>query len=242
MCYRYSVPGPDLLKKTFQANISFDWEKKYHIGGFDFPKAPIITDKKPKEIVLFKWGLIPYWVKDENYANNIRQRTANARAETIYEKPAFRNAAKNKHCLVLADGFFEWRWIGGKSFPYYIHLKNHKPFSMAGLWEKWKNPLNNDEVDTYTIITCDANPLMAKIHNKKQRMPVILKEDNWNKWIQNTDKEESLNLLKPYNEDDMEAYTISKLITAKDQDPNVPEVIKPFDYKILKSYEQRGLF
>ncbi len=243
MCYRYSVPGPDLLKKTFQANISFKWERKYHIGGFDFPKAPVITADDSKEILLFNWGLVPYWVKNEDSANDIRQRTANARGETIYEKPAFRNAAKNKHCLVLADGFFEWRWISGKSFPYYIHLKNHKPFAMAGLWENWKNPSNNESILTYTIITCDANALMAKIHNKKQRMPVILKENDWKKWInKDISKDESLNLLRPYDENDMKAYTISKLIAEKDKNHNIQDIIKPFNYPILKSYEQRGLF
>lgn len=243
MCYRYSVPGPDLLKKTFQAKMNVEWERKFHIGGFDFPKAPVIINDDPNEILLFNWGLIPHWVKDIESANSIRQRTANARAETIYEKPSFRNAAKNKHCLVLADGFFEWRWIGGQSFPYYIHLTNHKPFAIAGLWESWKNPDNNEYLCTYTIITCDANPLMAKIHNKKQRMPVILKENDWKKWLEkDIDKEDPLSILKPYDETDMKAYTISKLITAKDKNPNVPEVLEPFNYTRLKSFEQRGLF
>jgi len=243
MCYRYSVPGPDLLKKTFQASFNFKWERKFHIGGFDFPKAPIITNNNPDKIKLFNWGLIPFWIKDEKSAKDIRQRTANARSETIFEKPAYRSAAIRNHCLVLADGFFEWRWIGGKSFPYYIHLRDHKPFAMAGLWENWKNPIDNKDVFTYTIITCDANALMAKIHNKRQRMPVIFNKTNWVKWIdKDISKEESLTLLKPYNGNDLEAYTISKLITKKDININVPDVLKPFNYPILKSFEQRGLF
>jgi len=244
MCYRYSVPGPDLLEKKFQAKLKMKFERKFHVSGFDFPKLPVITNEEPKQIDLFHWGLIPFWIKDEKTATEIRQRTANARCETIFEKPSFRQSAKNKKCLVLADGFFEWRYFQGKNYPYYIYLKNKEPFAMAGLWDLWKNPITGEKVYTYTIITTEANPLLAKIHNKKKRMPVILKEYDYKNWLDiNLEKEKIMSLLSAYDENEMDAYTISKLITDKEHNPNVSEVLEPFTYKELDSNSgQTSLF
>jgi putative SOS response-associated peptidase YedK len=244
MCYRYSVPGPDNVKKTFQVKIGTSFEKRYHVGAFDNIKLPIITNENPEQTDLFNWGLIPFWVKDETTAEDIKQRTVNARSETIFEKPAFRSSASRKHCLVLADGFFEWRYYNGINYPYYIKLKNKDAFAMAGLWDCWDNKTTGEHVYTYTIITTEANPMMAKIHNKKKRMPAILKEEDSKKWISDSiTKKESMSLLVPFDEKKMEAYTISKLITAKDQNANVPAVIKPFQYNALEPLSsQKSLF
>lgn len=244
MCYRYSVPGPDVVKKTFQIKLGNNFEKRYHVGAFENVKLPVISNENPKQVELFNWGLIPFWVKDEKTANDIKERTVNARSETIFEKPAFRSSAGKKHCLVIADGFFEWRYFQGKNYPYYIKLKNREAFSIAGLWDCWDNKTTGEQIYSYTIITTEANPLMAKIHNKKKRMPAILKKDDEQKWISTSiSKEETLNLLKPFDETEMDAYTISKLITAKGEDPNVPAVIKPFQYNNLEPLDsQRSLF
>ena len=244
MCYRYSVPGPDAVKKTFQVKINKDFKKYYHVGVFDNPQLPVITNEKPDEVELFHWGLIPFWVKDSKTAEDIRQRTANARSETIFEKPSFRHLAGKKHCLVISDGFFEWRWYKGKNYPYYIRLKNHKPFAIAGLWDSWKDKKNEDAVFSYTIITTDANPLMAMIHNKKKRMPAILDKKNYKNWIKNDlSKDETMNMLKIFDENKMEAYSISKLITSKDENPDTAEVIKPFQYNDLEPLPtQKTLF
>jgi len=244
MCYRYSVPGPDVVKKTFQVKISSNFEKRYHVGAFEDVKLPVITNENPKQVDLFNWGLIPFWVKDEKNANEIKERTVNARSETIFEKPAFRGSAGKKHCLVIADGFFEWRYYQGLNYPYYIKVKDKEAFAMAGLWDCWTNKKTEEKVYSYTIITTEANPLMAKIHNKKKRMPAILNKEDEIKWICNDiDKTMVMNILKPFDENKMEAYTISKLITAKGQDPNVSVVIEPFKYNNLEPLpSQTSLF
>ena len=244
MCYRYSVPGPDAVKKTFNVKIKENFERKYHSGAFDHPKLPVITNEEPEQVSLFSWGLIPFWVKDEKTAKDIRERTANARSETIFEKPSFRHLAGKKHCLVISDGFFEWRWFNGKNYPYYIRLKSHEPFAIAGLWDRWNNKETGEEIPSYTIITTDANPLLAKIHNKKKRMPVILKKEDYKTWIKNDiSKDEVKNLLYAFDENEMEAYTISKLITSKEENSNVPEVLDPFEYNDLDMISsQRSLF
>ena len=145
MCYRYSVPGPDVVKKTFQVKLGENFVKRYHVGAFEKIKLPVITNKDSHQVQLFKWGLIPFWVKDEKTANEFKDRTVNARSETIFEKPAFRSSAGKQHCLVIADGFFEWRYYNGKNYPYYIKLKNCKVFSIAGLWDRWTNKESGEE-------------------------------------------------------------------------------------------------
>jgi putative SOS response-associated peptidase YedK len=246
MCYRYSVPGPDQLVQRFSAvfleKVSF--KKQYHASSFDLPKLPVITSDQPTRIQLFTWGLIPFWVKDAKTAEEVRLKTMNARAESIFEKPSFRHAAEKKHCLVLADGFFEWQEFEGKNYPYYIRLKNHEPFAMAGLWDSWKNPATAEVLQTYTVITTKANPLMEQIHNKKKRMPVILSKNDERAWIDPAlDKQAAEVFLVPYDEKQMEAYTISRLITSRQRDPNVPEVMQPFSYpELQRKSQQENLF
>lgn len=246
MCYRYSVPGPDSLVKRFSVLFLEDvpFKKQYHTSSFDLPKLPVITNDQPQYIQLFTWGLIPFWVKDTKTAEEVRLKTMNARSETIFEKPSFRQAAEHRHCLVLADGFFEWQEYEGKNYPYYIRLKTHEPFAMAGLWETWKNPRNAEVLQTYSVITCKANPLMERIHNKKKRMPVILPKNQEREWIDpSLSKKAAEALLVPYNDELMEAFTISRLITSRQRDPNVPEVSEPFTYPELeKKTGQKNLF
>lgn len=237
MCYRYSVPGPDSLIKRF--SVSFpekeSFKRQYHMSSFDIPLLPVITNENPTQIQLFTWGLIPFWAKDKKNAEEIRFQTMNARAESIYEKPSFRQPAEARHCLVLADGFFEWQEFKGKKYPYYIRLKTREPFAIAGLWDQWMNKETKEEIHSYTVITTKANPLMERIHNTKKRMPVILQRDNEQEWIRSSiKKEESFLLLTPYNELEMEAFTISRLITTKDRNLNVPEVTTPFTYSELQ--------
>lgn len=244
MCYRYSVPGPDVVKKTFQVKLGASFNRRYHVGAFENLKLPVITNENPQQVELFNWGLIPFWVKDDKTANEIKERTVNARSESIFEKSSFRTAAEKRHCLVIADGFFEWRWYQGKNYPYYIKLKNREAFAIAGLWDYWISKSTLEKIYSYTIITTEANPLMAKIHNKKKRMPAILRKEDEQKWISKTiNKEESIKILKPFDEKEMDAYTISKLITAKGMDPNVPQVLKPFQYNNLEPLPtQKSLF
>lgn len=151
------------------------------INGFNFAKNPIITDDKPNIIQHYNWGLIPSWAKDED----IKKMTLNARIETIDEKPSFRNSI-NKRCLVIANGFYEWQWLDSKGknkIKYEIGIGNDDLFAFAGLYSQWINNATGEIKDTYTIVTTQANELMAVIHNTKQRMPIILKPEDENKWL-----------------------------------------------------------
>ncbi len=198
-------------------------------NAFEFPKWPVISSERPNGISLMNWGLVPSWIKDPVAALKIRGSTVNARAETIYDKPAFRRAAVNSHCLILADGFFEYREIEGKKYPYYIRIKGGHPFALAGLFEKWKNQETGEELTSFSIITTSANPMMQMIHNRKKRMPVILDANQERDWL-NPGHGFSF-LLKPYSEEKMEAWPVSKKISERGALRDCPELLDPVVYQ-----------
>ncbi len=152
------------------------------INGFDYPLTPIITDENPKIITHYNWGLIPSWSKDDE----IKKFTLNARMETVDEKPSFRSSV-NKRCLVIANGFYEWQWLDSKGKnknKFEIGIGNDDLFAFAGLYSEWTDTITGEIKNTYTIVTTEANPLMAEVHNIKKRMPIILKQEDEIKWLE----------------------------------------------------------
>jgi len=211
------------LKDSFQA--------QFYVNSFSLPNMPVVTNEQPDKIQMYTWGLIPFWTKSQVDADKIRTKTMNARAETLFEKPSFRYAIRKKRCLIPASGFFEWRYLLGRNYPYYIYLKNRPIFYFAGLWERWHPPDSTNTVYTYSIITCEPNDLLKKIHNKKKRMPVILPLEKQKGWIDNSLSDDEIkSFLVSYPDEEMDAYTISKRITSKTLERNVEEVIEPFNY------------
>lgn len=153
------------------------------INAFSLPRVPVICADNAEEIRLYVWGLIPFWVKDSLTANEIRRKTFNAKAETLTEKPSFRNSVQSKRCLVIVSGFYEWQTAEKRKIPYLMSLKDQPIFALAGLYDTWKNPENKEVLKTFTIITTRANPKMEEIHNLKKRMPVILSPEDEKTWL-----------------------------------------------------------
>ncbi len=154
-------------------------------NGFDFPLTPVIVDEKPEIITHYNWGLIPSWSNNDE----IRKLTLNARIETLEEKPSFKNSV-NKRCLVIANGFYEWQWLdtkGNNKIKYEIGIENDELFAFAGIYSQWEDTTTGIIKNTYSILTTEANPLMAKIHNIKKRMPIILKPEDEIKWLEHAD-------------------------------------------------------
>ncbi len=183
MCFFAQLSkSPAQLESRFDA--VFPESKDYQSGmynGFAYPKTPIITAEDPKNICLAHWGLIPHWAKEAD----IRKYTLNARVETVKQKPSFRDSVK-RPCLILADSFFEWQWLdekGKKKQKYQIGLPNGEAFGFAGLYSRWSNPLTGELRTTYTILTTHANELMARIHNTKKRMPIIVAPGGELEWL-----------------------------------------------------------
>ena len=169
---------------------------------------------------MMRWGLVPFWAKEPS----IGYKMINAKSETLTEKPSFRKPFKEKRCLVLADGFYEWEKTDKKNkVPYRFVLKNRQPFAFAGLWDVWKTP-EGDTLLSFTIITTRANELMERIHD---RMPVILNEKDEAKWLdpefKDTDKLSSL--LQPYPSEQMVAYKVSTIVNSPKND--TPSCIEP---------------
>ncbi|HPW43256.1 MAG TPA: SOS response-associated peptidase [Bacteroidales bacterium] len=217
MCGRYSF-APDLKIVNEHYDISVnddDLTPNYNCAPSQL--LPVITNDKSISFNFFRWGLIPFWAKDISIGNKL----INARSETILEKPSFRNAFRQRRCLVPADAFYEWKQEVKEKIPYRIFLKNQNIFSMAGIWEKCKLP-NGETIFSFAIITTQPNTLMTKIHN---RMPVILDKKGEDLWINNTDEKELTNLLKPFPAEQMTAYRISNLVNSPRN--NSPKIIEP---------------
>ena len=181
--------------------------EQYHVNAFGFPKYPVITSSD--EIQIYNWGLIPFWIKSEKDAEEIRKMTLNARADTVFQKPSFRESILKRRCLIPSTGYFEWRHEGNKKIPYYIYLKNEEIFSMAGIFDHWKDPATNKVYFTFSIITTETNTLTGYIHNTKHRMPAILSKEDEEVWLKpDLLKKEIDSLLHPYAVDKMDAYII----------------------------------
>jgi putative SOS response-associated peptidase YedK len=214
MCGRFTLTvDPAELTDEFQgAAFPSQFAPRFNIA----PTQPIlaIPNDGRNAADFFFWGLIPSWAKDPAIGN----RLINARGETLGEKPAFRGAYKYKRCLILADGFYEWKsQAGAKSkIPHYVHLKTRKPFAFAGLWDEWLGP-DGSSMRSCAIVTTTPNKIMAAIHN---RMPVILAPGDRALWLDTAPRApDSLShLLRPFPDDLMEAYPVSTLVNSPGND------------------------
>ncbi len=165
------------------------------------------------EGVVMRWGLIPSWADDPSIGN----RLINARGETVDSKPSFRSAMRHRRCLVPASGFYEWQKLaGGKGKqPYYFRPRGAEIFTFAGLWERWQ-PSDGDAIESFTIITTEANELVRPIHD---RMPVILSPEAWSAWLDaSTEKDHLMGLLRPCDPSALEAVAVGTRVNSPAHD------------------------
>ncbi len=183
---------------------------------------PIIVERKEgeRELLPLQWGLIPPWRREDGKPSVA---PINARAETVFEKPMFRNLTKRKRCIVPVNGFYEWRKVAGRKQPYYVTSDDGELWSFAGLYDETHDE-DNDAAGSFTILTTSANELASLVHD---RMPVILPRDAEEIWLSPdvTDREELEQLLRPYPEDDMQLYPVSTAVNNTRN--NSPELIEP---------------
>ncbi|MCD8264071.1 MAG: SOS response-associated peptidase [Tannerellaceae bacterium] len=184
--------------------------KQYHVNAFTYPVYPVVTCDE--ELQLYGWRLIPFWVKTEEDAKNIRQFTLNARAETLFSKPSFREPARYRHCLIPSTGYFEWHHAGKQKTPYYIFLKEEDIFSIAGIYDVWRNLETGKDHYTFAMITTGTNELTGPIHNggkNPHRMPAILSPEEEELWLTpGLTQKEIEELLRPIPGELMDAYII----------------------------------
>jgi putative SOS response-associated peptidase YedK len=208
MCGRFSLGGSAtaLLASFFNVRESVAWTARYNLA----PSQEVLTIVQPvgaaREFHRMRWGLIPSWAKDPAIGN----RLINARAETVATKPAFRSALRERRCLILTDGFYEWQAQGGRKRPWCIRMADGRPFAFAGLWERWTDP-EGRAIESCTIITTTPNDLIGQLHH---RMPVILAPRDHEVWldVRIRDADRLLPLLAPYPSHELAAYPVSLLV------------------------------
>ncbi len=217
MCGRFTLSqSAEAIASVFQLNQVPTLEPRYNIAPTQ-PVATVLQSANERQFQLLRWGLIPAWAKDATMGSKL----INARAETVAEKPSFRSAFRHRRCLVIADGFYEWRREDGKKQPFYFRMQDRQPFAFAGLWEHWQDP-KGEAIDSCTILTTEANELLQQIH---ERMPVILNPKDYDLWLDPTvQKPEQLQqLLQPYSSAMMTSYPVSTKVNKPTND--TPELI-----------------
>jgi putative SOS response-associated peptidase YedK len=210
MCGRYTLAtNLDQLQGRFSfQGENLEIQPRYNVAPTQEVLTVTSNDEHQNRAEYMRWGLIPSWAKEAS----VGARMINARAETLAEKSSFRRALQKRRCLVLADGFYEWKSAGKSKTPFYLALRTREPFGMAGLWETWKAP-SGEWVHSCTIITTTSNTLIEPIHN---RMPVILSRETENAWLDQDigDPGFLMELLGPYPSEEMEAYQVSTLVNS----------------------------
>ena len=206
MCGRYVITSPPAaIRALFGYAEQPNFPPRYNVA----PTQPVpivrLADAQ-RHFALMRWGLIPAWVKDPKGFSLL----INARAESVLDKPAFRNAMRRRRCLIPADGFYEWRETGGRKQAFFVRRKDGAPFAFAGLYETWTGP-NGEELDTAAIVTTNANRTLSVIHD---RMPVILPVEAFDLWLDcaKVDAPAATALLVPARDDAMEAYQVSPAV------------------------------
>ncbi|MFA9560273.1 SOS response-associated peptidase [Evansella sp. AB-rgal1] len=213
MCGRFTLyADPDFLLDYYEVENREEVEiyARYNIA----PSQQVLTMVQGKTGLragYMKWGLVPRWAQEESIGNKM----INARSETIQEKVSFRPLVKKRHCIIVANGFYEWKTGPDKiKQPYYIKLKSNEPMAFAGLWERWQN--KDHEIISCTLLTTEANSLMRPIH---ERMPVILPKMKIEQWLKVKEQVESL--FSPYPKDEMEAYPVSTIVNTPQNDHEI---------------------
>lgn len=254
MCYSVNAKATDdeLIERYNAVDEIPELHKQfYKLSGFnavakpvrEYEKLPVLTSKQNNIFSYMQWGLIPFWTKGneemsaEEKAKEYVRNNLNAKTETIFEKKSFAPCLKNRRCIIPVTGFFESRDIKKEKFPYFIHLKNEEIFSFAGIYDTWLDKESGTTINSFSIITTVANPLMAMIHNIKLRMPVILTRENEMQWIKPELSDSDIkHLLQPLDDSLMEAHTVDKKVNNTKIDSNYPEITN------LVEYPELGIF
>jgi len=214
MCGRFTLAtAPEIVAEFFELTAVPDLSPRYNIAPTQSAPAILLTPERAQRVFRpLRWGLIPGWAKDPTIGN----RMINARAETVAEKPAFRSAFRQRRCLVVSDGFYEWKKGPGRKQPFYIRMRDDRPFAFAGLWEHWEAD-DGTGIESCALLTTQPNEVLRPIHD---RMPVILDRANYDLWLDPTmaDVDRLRPLLCPYRAEEMKVYPVGTRVNSPTRD------------------------
>ncbi len=217
MCGRYSLGNTEGMTEFFEIS-DVRLPPRFNIAPSQPAPAIRIDEEGRRQLDQLQWGLVPHWFRDKPPSSMF----INARAETVHQKPAFRSAFRHRRCLVPADGFFEWRKTAGGKQPYFIFLRNQPLFAFAGIWDRVSK--EHDSLESFSIVTCEANELISDIH---ARMPVILPSENYDDWLKSDDQGKLQAFLVPYPAEKMQMYPVSRLVNSPANDR--PECVRALE-------------
>jgi len=209
MCGRFALGIPKKrLEEVFSVPMPDDYSPRYNVAPGQEAVAVAARDGNIS-VRMLKWGLVPHWAKD----TKIGFKMINARSETVFEKPAFREPVRSARCLIPAQAFYEWQRVDGRKQPFAISINDMDVFALAGLMAHWQDEATGEVVDSFTVLTCPPNELMAPIHD---RMPVILKPDAWFNWLDPAigEPDQLRTLFSPYPAQDMRAWPVGMVVNA----------------------------
>lgn len=215
MCYYNSVKlsNADLFQLLQNEQQLEAYEQQLQ-SGFDYGNWPVVLTKFGNTVMeLAHWELIPFWYRNANEVKAGRKKytTLNAKGEGLLTSRIYGEAARKRRCLVLSSGFYEWRHFAGNTYPYFIKVKDRNLFYMAGVWQTWTDKETGEMIDSFALVTTEANELMAEVHNTKKRMPTILTDEWAQAWLDpNLPEEEVRRLAVAHTTDKLTAHTIRK--------------------------------
>jgi putative SOS response-associated peptidase YedK len=236
MCFYYAITKKSVNALVKGKIIRDDqlslFEEQYIVNGFDHPFMPVITNTSPDDISFLQWGFLPDNVESKEQADKFLSdyNTLNAKSENIENSRLYTDSFRNRRCLVLCSGFFEWRKVKKEKIPYFVSLKNDELFVFAGIWNETTDG-KGQKIKTFSVLTVEANELMATVHNTKKRMPLILTPVAAKKWLQSGLNDDQLKeIITPIQSENLKAHTIKKFMPSLNKHINTADLIAYYNY------------
>lgn len=240
MCYTVdNKTKKEKVKEVTKAKVMTDQEalEASFLSAFSHPKMYVVKSENPEMVDVARWGLVPSFINDSVKAKEYYVNTLNAKCETIFEKVSFKKSIMTRRCLIPINGFYEWRDINKTKYPYYISVKNQEVVSIGGIYDSWVDKSTGEIHTTFSMVTTKGNPLMNKIHNLKQRQPLLMSKDNASNWLKmNLNEDDVKELMQPMKEEFMAAHTIKK-VNPRNADIFDEHIHDEFEYPELVFYE-----
>lgn len=230
MCYKYATPKLKDLLDDYKIQPKYeirDYVETYLADGFEHPFLAITTCHEPTIIQPARWGLIPNTVKNKAALEKAEANTLNAKCETVFSTWSYKDYIIPNRCLIWSNGFFESHWDdekGKSKTPFFVYMPDKKPFTFGGIYTDWVDQDSGETFKTFSIITTPANKLLTEVHNNAKRMPLIIAEEDRDRWLGNLDKEGISGMMKPYTDGILKAHPVSKMANRPRIDKNIPEI------------------
>lgn len=236
MCFTVSIFASTHEIETALGAVFDDvaaYQPYFHVSGFVHPNLPFVTNERPDAIETLRWGLVPAWVKDREKADDLADKTLNARSETVYEKPSFRSAIVKRRGLLPVNGFVEWRHEGDLKIPHLITRTDQDLFTLGCIWESWTDKTSGEVLKTFSIVTTEANEMMSYVHNNKQRMPVVIPTEARSTWLNENDRGLISRLMLPLEEGFLQAVPLDRDVSRVKVNTDHADLLEPVGEPII---------